>query len=130
MVQGVYVPPAAGPSVWVARTRFNRRGGRSKTHGLNRFTVCRICGCTDDLPCAGGCGWTKVADGELPLCLACADFSKDLEAFVEDGRVPKAGMLRLYREVRRRIDDRLAEEEGEVSAALTREQRARTAGAA
>ncbi len=35
--------------------------------------VCRVCGCTDDTPCEGGCAWT---DKTKTLCTVCAVKSK------------------------------------------------------
>ena len=35
---------------------------------LKGLMCCRVCGCTDDKPCAGGCSWA----GE-DLCTACVD---------------------------------------------------------
>ncbi len=32
--------------------------------------VCRICGCTESTPCAGGCAWTDAAQ---TLCSTCLD---------------------------------------------------------
>jgi hypothetical protein len=75
---------------------------------------CRICGCSDKDPCAGGCGWSQTPPGHLPLCLACADFARELEAYVEDGRVTKGGVVRLYREARVRIQARRLAEMKEI----------------
>lgn len=35
---------------------------------LENFPVCRVCGCTDDTPCEGGCYWV-----EPDLCSACTE---------------------------------------------------------
>lgn len=32
--------------------------------------ICRVCGCTADNPCPGGCAWT---DKTRTLCTACAE---------------------------------------------------------
>ena len=32
--------------------------------------VCRVCGCTEDSPCPGGCAW---ADKERTICTTCQD---------------------------------------------------------
>lgn len=37
--------------------------------------VCRVCGCTHDNPCEGGCGWH-----ELGLCTACVPGTIDYDA--------------------------------------------------
>jgi hypothetical protein len=77
---------------------------------------CHICDCTDLDPCAGGCGWSRTGPGEPPMCMACFEFRKELEAYVEDGRVPMRGLTRLYRDVRARIQARrLAELEAEAA---------------
>ncbi len=34
--------------------------------------ACRVCGCTDDFGCAGGCWWT-----EADLCSACVPVSQE-----------------------------------------------------
>lgn len=34
---------------------------------------CRVCGCTDNDPCAGGCSWAKGSD----LCSSCAEIMAD-----------------------------------------------------
>jgi hypothetical protein len=87
--------------------------------------VCRICGCSDEDPCAGGCGRTQAAPGDLPMCLACLEFRAELQDWVEDGRVTKGGVVRLYREARARIQARrqaelLAEAEKEPPPRLIR----------
>jgi len=35
---------------------------------------CRVCGCTEDQACKGGCGWTQMPDPKtgLGLCSGCA----------------------------------------------------------
>lgn len=33
--------------------------------------ACRICGCTDERACAGGCWWVEDPEGEGDLCSAC-----------------------------------------------------------
>ncbi len=56
----------------------------SETHHVSAFKVvtiaaperaCRICGCTHETPCAGGCGWAG-AD----LCTACDQLMKGEDA--------------------------------------------------
>lgn len=37
---------------------------------------CRVCGCTDDHACPGGCAWVRRA--KPPLCTACAGTAEDL----------------------------------------------------
>jgi len=47
---------------------------RSKGHPRTRVPfpegVCRVCGCTEDEPCPGGCSW---ADKTRTLCTRCAN---------------------------------------------------------
>lgn len=45
--------------------RWNKPTITEPTHG-----VCRVCGCTDDHACPGGCSW---ADDEHTLCSRCAE---------------------------------------------------------
>lgn len=33
--------------------------------------ACRVCGCTDDDACAGGCAWVPDPSGPGPLCSVC-----------------------------------------------------------
>lgn len=39
---------------------------------------CRVCGCTEDRACEGGCWWVKVERGSRPLCSACSGTTGDL----------------------------------------------------
>jgi hypothetical protein len=32
---------------------------------------CRLCGCTDEAACEGGCSWVEDPAGEGDLCSAC-----------------------------------------------------------
>lgn len=66
-------------------------GARPRTAGL----ACRVCGCTDDNACPGGCGWVSI---DPPLCSACvgaealadasADADIDANAFYGGERCP------------------------------------------
>lgn len=59
---------------------------------------CRICGCTWEHGCPGGCGWQP---GSKNLCTVCAAFMGDLEDYVEAcARVTPASLARLLAEVR------------------------------
>lgn len=58
---------------------------------------CRICACTYERACPGGCGWA-----EANLCTVCAALREALEDFVENANFASlAGVARLFREVRR-----------------------------
>ena len=35
--------------------------------------TCRVCGCTDDEACEGGCSWVEDPEGIGELCSTCAD---------------------------------------------------------
>jgi hypothetical protein len=43
---------------------------------------CRVCGCTDDRACEGGCGWA-----EQDLCTACIDTTAAVETVPVVGEV-------------------------------------------
>lgn len=47
---------------------------------------CRVCGCTEDTPCPGGCAWVPDPDGWGDLCSTCAHTREPL-ARTEDGEV-------------------------------------------
>ena len=38
---------------------------------------CRVCGCTDDRACDGGCSWVTVEKGSPPLCSFCSGTADD-----------------------------------------------------
>ena len=40
--------------------------------------ACRVCGCTYDRACDGGCWWAKVEGGSAPLCSACSGTADDM----------------------------------------------------
>ena len=40
---------------------------------------CRVCGCTDDAPCPGGCSWIQSLFGEGDLCSSCDRVMRALE---------------------------------------------------
>ena len=42
---------------------------------------CRICGCTYENACAGGCSW---ADAKQTLCSSCVETADDLLAALEE----------------------------------------------
>jgi len=57
---------------------------------------CRICGCTEDRACEGGCYW---ADGDL--CSVCFTLRAQLVEYLEiANRATKASVGRLYMEAR------------------------------
>lgn len=40
--------------------------------GPSDVAACRVCGCTEDNACAGGCWWVQDPSGDLSdLCSAC-----------------------------------------------------------
>lgn len=45
-----------------------------------RFDRCRVCGCTEDNACEGGCSWMTVSDHDAggPMCTACPGTEGDL----------------------------------------------------
>lgn len=43
---------------------------------LDVIRTCRVCGCTDDRACFGGCAWVGLADD---LCTACAPTAVSLD---------------------------------------------------
>src|SRR5579859_6376233 len=47
---------------------------------------CRICGCTEQNACDGGCSWVEVPKGEAPLCSACQGGAGDLIGVLIDVR--------------------------------------------
>lgn len=56
---------------------------------------CRICGCTDERGCPGGCEWV-----EVELCSICSEFRCQLEEYVANAaRVTPGSMRRLLTEV-------------------------------
>lgn len=61
---------------------------------------CRICSCTQDNACPGGCGWGKdLVDGE-PICTVCEAFLAELEQYVVDAnKVSASSLKRLLGEV-------------------------------
>lgn len=54
------------------------------------MTGCRVCGCTDERACAGGCSWV-----EADLCSVCADAM--LEAGEALMSLPQWTVLTVYR---------------------------------
>lgn len=42
------------------------------------FPSCRVCGCSDDNACDGGCWWVRVEVDSPPLCSLCAGTAQDL----------------------------------------------------
>lgn len=67
-----------------------------KSRRISIFSRCRICGCTWDRACPGGCGWAE--DG---LCTVCAEFRDVLRQYAECvRRISAASLGRLLREVR------------------------------
>jgi hypothetical protein len=48
---------------------------RAPRFKLPKFGTCRVCGCTDDNACDGGCWWT---DGTHTLCSTCDGTAEDL----------------------------------------------------
>lgn len=72
---------------------------------MPRIPRCRVCGCTDDRACDGGCAWIRVEAGSPPLCSACAGTADDArEAFrrilrlmptrIEIARIARAALRR------------------------------------
>jgi hypothetical protein len=58
---------------------------------------CRICGCTDEMGCPGGCAW-DVEDG-TDLCTICASMLASMVAYIEFCRkVTPASLTRLLKE--------------------------------
>lgn len=68
-------------SVWVHLNRIAQAGrpnpwrklvqaARSKGAGIDVAT-CRVCGCTEDEPCDGGCLWVEDPEGLGDLCDRC-----------------------------------------------------------
>lgn len=55
---------------------------------------CRICGCTDENACAGGCSW---ADARRTLCSACVTIARDLIEVLEEQVQRPLTRLRLDR---------------------------------
>jgi hypothetical protein len=47
-------------------------------------TTCRVCGCTDERACEGGCTWV-----EDDLCSKCAIARRDAEYRLPPGATPK-----------------------------------------
>lgn len=48
--------------------------GRVRAAALQSPRTCRVCGCTDDHACPGGCSWV-----EEDLCSACVERSNSVE---------------------------------------------------
>lgn len=42
--------------------------------------TCRVCGCTDDRACAGGCVWVEDPEELGDLCSACAPDNRPIGA--------------------------------------------------
>lgn len=52
---------------------------------------CRVCKCTDDRACAGGCYWVVVESSSRPLCSTCAGTIGDVaEVLVRVAGEPRA----------------------------------------
>ena len=66
---------------------------------------CRICHCTWEDACPGGCGWVREKAAEVrrlggPICTTCADFRSRMALYLECARrVSNASLGRLRREV-------------------------------
>ncbi len=60
--------------------------------------VCRVCGCTDDMGCEGGCSWV-----EEDLCSNCLDqvVEIDLDGAIEDPRRQRGGQMSIEGELRK-----------------------------
>ncbi len=59
----------------------------SEAGELVRERACRICGCTDDLACEGGCYWVEDPEGKGNLCSQClpkAALIQEIEAIYRD----------------------------------------------
>lgn len=41
--------------------------------GGDEEPACRLCGCTENSPCPGGCAWVPDPEGLGDLCSACLD---------------------------------------------------------
>jgi hypothetical protein len=56
------------------------------------MTRCRVCGCTQERACPGGCGWAR---GEGNLCTICAAAAEALREWHENSlRGSRAALLR------------------------------------
>lgn len=63
---------------------------------------CRICGCTQDDGCPGGCGWSKPGTDPRPICTICAAFREDLIDYCENALdVTPRSLARLLTEIRK-----------------------------
>jgi hypothetical protein len=65
---------------------------------------CRICGCTYEHACNGGCSWVRNED----LCSVCDEFRDQLNDYAQRARrVSAASLKRLFEEARERFLDSL-----------------------
>lgn len=53
-----------------AQDNLDRYARRRRWHEAD-IPVCRVCGCTDDNACPGGCCWVEDPEGLGDLCSAC-----------------------------------------------------------
>lgn len=59
--------------IWPARVRFGPLEGTEAAEARDeQARTCRVCGCTEDEPCEGGCAWVVDGSLEIDLCTACA----------------------------------------------------------
>ncbi len=45
----------------------------AEQRGLEEIAVCRVCGCTDDNACLGGCYWVEDPEHIGDLCSSCLE---------------------------------------------------------
>lgn len=48
--------------------------------------ACRVCGCTENNACEGGCWWAKNEPGSPPLCSACEGTADDMAEAIRRGQ--------------------------------------------
>lgn len=75
----------SAPTVTASATRPGRRSARQAVTADDQLVVgeadswdvvCRVCGCSDDRPCPGGCVWAQPGDMDGDLCSSCAEGSE------------------------------------------------------
>lgn len=70
MAEAVYIAHKNFATIAQAQEKCNRWNEPEQIESKPTHGVCRVCGCTDDHACPGGCSWS---DDEHTLCSRCAE---------------------------------------------------------
>lgn len=65
-----------------------------KTFGIPLTPRCRVCRCTEDNACAGGCSWVQDPDEDHPLCSTCYAAARGIADWLTDAVRPSWAALR------------------------------------